>query len=491
VAHRGTTWWTPFIVVLWAGAGFGAEPIALHPENPHYFLFRGRPTILITSTEHYGAVLNLDFDFVRYLDELQSHGLNLTRTFSGSYREIPGSFTIQDNTLAPRPGRYLCPWARSAVPGESDGGTQFDLTQWDDAYFHRLKDFVSQAGQRGIVVELVLFCTLYNADLWNASPLNPHNNVQGVGRVARTEVHTLKDPRLLAVQDAMVRKIAAELQDFDNLYYEVINEPYFGGVSDDWQNHIIGTLLDAEAHSPARHLIARNIANGFKRVDTPNGAVSVFNFHYAWPPLAVGLNYQLGRPISFDETGFKGNSDSVYRQNAWEFILAGGAVIDNLDYSFTTAHPDGTAVNKAPGGGSSALRAQYKILKNFIYSFDFLKMAPPDSLIKGGATPGPEANYVWNLKDPEDVTIQDFPPGPRAWALAEEGRAYAVYVAGGSQVDLALELPAGRYHAEWINTRTGNVDRSENFAHAGGTREIASPHYSEDIALRLKQAGNP
>jgi hypothetical protein len=27
-------------------------PIALHPDNPHYFLFRGKPTVLITSAEH-------------------------------------------------------------------------------------------------------------------------------------------------------------------------------------------------------------------------------------------------------------------------------------------------------------------------------------------------------------------------------------------------------------------------------------------------------
>src|SRR5882762_2786978 len=75
-----------------------AEPIKLHPDNPHYFLFRGKPAILIGSTEHYGAVLNLDFDYKPYLDELQARGLNLTRTFSGSYREIPGSFDITDNT---------------------------------------------------------------------------------------------------------------------------------------------------------------------------------------------------------------------------------------------------------------------------------------------------------------------------------------------------------------------------------------------------------
>ena len=39
------------------------DPIHLHPQNPHYFEWKDKPTILVTSAEHYGAVLNLDFDF--------------------------------------------------------------------------------------------------------------------------------------------------------------------------------------------------------------------------------------------------------------------------------------------------------------------------------------------------------------------------------------------------------------------------------------------
>src|SRR5438876_6306919 len=150
------------------------EPLRLHPENPHYFLFRGKPTILITSDEHYGAVLNLDFDFVKYLDALAAHRLNHTRTWVGTYREIPGSFNITDNTLAPQPGRYVCPWARSDAPGYSHGGNKFDLTKWDDAYFARLKEFMRQASKRGVVVEMNLWCPNYNNDkkdlLWKASP---------------------------------------------------------------------------------------------------------------------------------------------------------------------------------------------------------------------------------------------------------------------------------------------------------------------------------
>src|SRR5687767_14493896 len=120
------------------------ETFRLHPKNPRYCEWQGRPTVLITATEHYGAVLNLDFDYITYLNELQRHGFNLTRIFSGAYREITGSFNIKENTLAPKPGRFVCPWA-------SADGNKFDLTKWDAAYFIRLKDFIAEAGKRGII----------------------------------------------------------------------------------------------------------------------------------------------------------------------------------------------------------------------------------------------------------------------------------------------------------------------------------------------------
>src|SRR5438093_1988286 len=143
-----------------ASAG-SSMPLALHPENQHYFLFRGKPTALITSGEHYGAVLNLEFDYVKYLDTLAKDGLNLTRTFSGAYVEPFGAFNIASNTLAPRADRFICPWARGDTPGYANGGNKFDLTKWDEAYLERLKDCVAHAGRRGVVVEMNLFCPIY------------------------------------------------------------------------------------------------------------------------------------------------------------------------------------------------------------------------------------------------------------------------------------------------------------------------------------------
>ncbi|MCX7598547.1 MAG: DUF6298 domain-containing protein, partial [Armatimonadetes bacterium] len=288
------------------------RPLALHPDNPHYLLFRGKPAVLITSGEHYGAVLNLDFDYRRYLDELARWGFNLTRTFSGVYHEVETSFGIEENTLAPAPGRWICPWARSDKPGAADGGNKFDLTRWNPAYFSRLKDFVREAGRQGIVVELVLFCVFYEDVLWDRCPMNAANNVNGIGNVGRTEVYALKEEALTGVQEALVRKIAAELAGFDNIYYELCNEPYFGGVTREWNQRMARAIQETEARLGVSHLIAENIANNQAQVTDPLPEVSILNFHYATPD-AVRLNYGLGRAIADDETGFKGPDDEPYR----------------------------------------------------------------------------------------------------------------------------------------------------------------------------------
>lgn len=455
------------VVVLLAAAVplRAAPPIRPHPENPRYFLFRDRPVFLITSGEHYGAVLNRDFDHARYLDELKARGFNLTRTFSGTYREVPGSFKIRDNTLAPTPGSYAAPWARSATPGAADGGNKFDLDAWDPAYFRRLAEFVAAASDRGIVVEFVLFCPFYEESMWAVNPLNARNNVNGVGAVPRTEVYTLKHPEIVARHEAFARRAAAALHGFDNVYFEICNEPYFGGVTADWQARIAAALGDEEGRFRGpRHMVAQNVANGRAKVTDPNPAVSLFNFHYATPPDVVALNAGLRTAIGDDETGFRGTADRPYRTEGWDFLIAGGSVYSNLDYSFTVAHPNGTAPVEppTPGGGGPPLRAQLATLRGFLAGFDFVHMEPAPGVVVGGV--------------PARATVR---------VLAQTGKAYAVYINGGTRADLVLDLPAGRYRAEWVNPRTGAVDRADALDHPGGRATLASPAYEEDVALRV------
>ena len=95
------------LAALFLASASRAEPIKHHPANPHYYLFKGQPTILITSAEHYGGVINKDFDYVKYFDVLKAYGMNYTRIYAGAMFEPMGKF-IQGNPLGaqaakPRP----------------------------------------------------------------------------------------------------------------------------------------------------------------------------------------------------------------------------------------------------------------------------------------------------------------------------------------------------------------------------------------------------
>jgi hypothetical protein len=80
------------------------RPIAIRTDNPRYFIWKGAPAVLAASGEHFGSVINRDFDYKRYLPTVQAAGLNHTRLFLSDYLEGVGAFGIVDNTLAPAPG---------------------------------------------------------------------------------------------------------------------------------------------------------------------------------------------------------------------------------------------------------------------------------------------------------------------------------------------------------------------------------------------------
>lgn len=451
-------------LLMWSVAGVaGAQTLALHAENPHYASFRGKPALLVTSGEHYGAVLNLDFDYVKYLDTLAADGLNLTRTFSGAYVEPAGAFNIRRNTLAPAEGRFVCPWARSDEPGYAGGGNKFDLSRWDDAYFARLKDFVARADERGVVVELDLFCPMYDESQWRISPMNAANNVNGTGAVGKDAAYTLDgEVKLLETQERLTRKLVAELNGFDNLYYEVCNEPYFGGVTKAWHDRITDVVVEAERPLAKKHLVSWNVANDTKKIDDAHPGISIFNFHYAQTS-AVTDNYGLNELIGLNETGFKGTGDDYYRKQAWEFLLAGGGLYNNLDYSFAVGHEDGTleVTDPTPGGGGPAFRKQTARLKAFLESFDFVRLKPAGGIVRGAA---------------EGVTPQ---------VLAEPGKQYAVYLREGKNAEITIELPAGRYEAAWVDPITGKTEPVAAFDHAGGAKGLRVPAFGQDAALRV------
>ncbi len=478
---------------LWISAAVltasAVDPIHLHPKNPHYFEFRGKAIALITSAEHYGAVLNSPFDYRRYLDTLAADGLNYTRIFGGSYVEIPArSFGIRRNDLAPGPGQFLAPWARSSTPGYEGGGNQFDLAQWNPEYFARYRDFLSEAAKRAIVVEVTFFSSTYQEAHWKVSPFHPSNNVNGTDAIDWKKLHTLENGNILAHQERYVRKLVREANGFENVIFEIQNEPWsdrteLAGVvnpylrspardqypnsidiadrlSMAWQARVAEWIASEEAKLPNKHLVAQNYSNfGFPVRDLAPG-LSIVNFHYAYPA-AVESNYGLKKVIGYDETGFLGNGDDAYLRQAWNFLLSGGGLFNHLDYSFSVGHEDGSDTEpNGPGGGSPALRRQFGILSRFVHSM-----------------PLPDLD--------RDTRTVVHAGGVCARVLSTPGGVYAMYLDGDGPADITLDLPAGQYSGEWLDPRTGNVAKLDPFRHSGVQKVIRTPTFRNGLALRL------
>lgn len=439
----------------------------MNRDNGHYFTFNSHPTVLIGASGGYGQLMNLDVDYIDQLDRYHNSGLNAARVFGGTFL-ITSSNNIQD-TLHVSDGRFICPYARSSTPGYCTGGNKFDLDTWDACYFDRLHDFMFQAAQRNIVVEYVLFSQFYSDEIWACNPMNAVNNIQEIGNVDWIHYCTRSDAALFSRQKDLVRKVVTELNDYNNLYFEVCNEPPVQQECNadlvDWCKSIAQTVADAEAQLAKKHII------GFQDPSImADRNITVHNAHYTFGPSWVGSRkllddyYDLNQPLAFNETCVSTEQETPEeaRVEAWEFMIGGGAVINNLSFQWNEV-------------GGKMVRSYLGALKDFMNSFDFIKMTADKSFIASG-----------------------IPYDAKCRALKEDGRQYAVYIHHGTgdddmkytitdgshNVDLTLLLPAGYYKAEWIYPGNNNVLAVENFC-GGSHHTLTSPAYSCDIALRI------
>jgi len=480
---------TMWVLLLGTVAGGLAEPIRQHPDNPHYYLFRGQPTVLITSAEHYGAVVNRPFDYNAYLDALKSYGLNYTRIYPAAFIEPEGTFH-PENTLAPKSEDLIQPWIRSQTPGYRSGGNRFDLDRWDPEYFQRLKDFLAQADARGVVVE-VCFFNAQNRGSWPLSPLNCKNNIQGEGRSDYNGVQTLKHPDLVRRQEQFVRRIVQEVNSFDNLILEICDEPFSYGtpraLAGPWIAHLVEVVKQTEATLPQKHLLGQQVQGPIGGpVDfTTDPRVSVIVTQYIWETpdeqlggmKALDYLYDRNKPIDLNETGYyplaswyEGDRAGDVRVEAWEFMVGGGSSFNNLNGMYTVRDPAGKAAENA------AVLQSMQSLKQFIEGFHFLKMRPDRSFVVSG-----------------------MPAGTHYRGISERGKQYALYhhhsklkpyvykvVPGAYQERLILDLPTGTYRADWVSPSTGVVLGTETFTHPGGRRSVSTPKHAVDIALRIE-----
>ena len=421
----------------------GGPPVSINAENPHYFSFRGKPLVLIAASEHYGSVVNRRFDFARYLAEAADKKQTMTRTFL-LFRELQG-MRNPSSPVKPESPDYIAPWPRTGPGKAMDGEPKYDLDQWNPEYFDRLHRFLALASDYGIVVELTLFSNTYADRIWALNPLRDQNNLQKVGAVDWTDYNSLRDSALVNRQSAYARKIIQETSEYDNVYYEICNEPGGGQPQhvspaevDLWQEEI-GRVVREELRKLNRpHLVVGQQA--FNWLPEVNQAFdesfsgSLFdavNVH-PLPNLTLARKtYQLGhfmskelqladfkkfflaarrfaKPCISDED----NAASLYRDDvgwtihrkrAWMTLMC-GAHYDFIDFSLTVGSEAGSGESRAK------IRTWMRNLSDFIASFDVIHTEPVEN---------------WIRAMPEHVI---------AGVLAQRSRDYVAYLADGREV---------------------------------------------------------
>jgi hypothetical protein len=458
------------------------KPISRHPDNPHYFSWKGKPLVLITTDQHYGAVINLDFNYIPFLDRLQEYGMNLTRIYPGGYIEMKDMYT-KGNPLGPAPDRFILPWKKSGEVGANPflGKYKYDLDQWDQEYFNRLKDFVSQAAARNIIVEIAFFNGMY-ADRWQMQALYNTNNLQGIGSGEFQLFTTMTDPKLAAYQAEYVKKIAQELYSYDNIIYDISDEPEMQHrESFAWNSAMLDALISVDHF---RHLYGET-ANSASPDFTGDKRTSWIPTEYISPmENTLDNDYEDNKPIVDVETAYYSfwyGSDPVgeSRAESWYGMLGGLAGFIQLNGDFSTDNPSAEGT-----GTQDTILPQKRVLMNFMKSLDFIKM-----------------EKFRSFKVADSLVL--------ARGIAETGRQYAIYLFHGSRKweewpqgstasrlnvqnswftdSLNLDIVPGRYRIEWINPVTGFIIESGEQELKEDNVTLATPKYYTDIAFRMRR----
>lgn len=493
-----------------------ARPIQIHPHNPKLFEFRGKPLVLVTATEHYGAVMNRPFDMEAYLRDTAEKGITLTRLFT-LFRELQTPINPY-STCKPETPDLITPFLRTGPGRAKDLEPKFDLNQLNPEFFERLHRFLTLASELGIIVEVVLFSNTYSPDVWSLNPLNAHNNVNGVEEIEWPAYLSRRSPELFARQLAHLRTIVTETNRYDNIIYEICNEPG-GDVAgadhpscaevNEWLATMIATVREIEAGLPNQHLIAGQEAFSYEPF-TQGSDLSfhqldydVVNVHPLPGTVYGGKRYEMGqfmskqlalrplrdyclatyaepRPLNQDEDNIASqykdrDAWTIHRKRAWTTILS-GAHYDYIDFSITIYSPTGTAAS------SRAIRTWIAHLSAFIHTFDLARARPLLGIVE--SAPASTLEVAFGVEG-EDfcIYLADERELPAARELPDgaEGDPSAGSPITGT---LTLNLPPATYRVSCFDP-TSNLISPAITVQGGEQTSLTLPTFVHDLAVRL------
>jgi len=255
VLSAAMTWWPAS-----ADAGGPMGPLTVHPQNPRYFADGNGNAVYLTGSHTWSNLVDdqtsyfqVTFDFTGYLDTLESLNHNFIRLWASEQTQYQYPGEAGMHITGP------LPWARPGPGVAGDGGPRFDLNQFNQDYFNRLRSRCISAGNRGMYVSIMLFeghAMQYAQDAWFSHPFNSGNNINGVsgdsnGDGSGLEVQMLGNTAVLNLQKAYIRKVIETVNDLDNVMFEICNESHRDSLP--WQKHLVNYIKSYESGMPQQH----------------------------------------------------------------------------------------------------------------------------------------------------------------------------------------------------------------------------------------------
>lgn len=248
-------------------------------------LWNDRP-IQLVGCSYYGLIGDRSFDAEAFLDRLAAHHVNFTRFF-----------LILPWPVEPGPNRL--PFAKA--------GGKYDLHQFDEDFFRRLRAVARYAETLGIVCQVCLFdrCGLAIGDhlAWDNNPYNADCNINGLlsagNRSYPAFCHTKGD--IARINARFVTKVVETIGDCRNVIYEIMNEPYRElGSLREWHVWVADILRANLAGRPGSKLISSTGAYDEEGID-------LFSMHRAGSEAHVAAamrqGHELARPVIFSDDG--------------------------------------------------------------------------------------------------------------------------------------------------------------------------------------------
>jgi hypothetical protein len=265
------SWWDEPMNMVSLGADTTSEvtlrrpaagPLRVNPANPRYFIDGSGRTIYLTGSHTWNDLQDRtdtsqpEFGYAGYLRLLARENHNFMRLWVWE-QAAWAPWTTDMVKFCPLP--YL----RTGPGTALDGEPKFDLTRLNQKYFDRLRSRVSAARDNGIYVAMMLFQGWsvekkpnQPGNPWNGHPFHRENSVNGIngdlnGDGEGTEVHTLENPAITALQETYVRQVVNTVNDLDNVLWEICNEANPGSMK--WQNHMVAYIKNYESTKEKQH----------------------------------------------------------------------------------------------------------------------------------------------------------------------------------------------------------------------------------------------